>query len=252
MLTGENSRLVAQRAHEKLQEIQARLPPGVEIQELYNRSDLVNRTIRTVRNNLLEGAVLVIAVLFALLGNWRAALIVASAIPLSMLFAITGMVQAGVAGSLMSLGAVDFGLIVDGAVVIAENAVRLIGLRQRELGRALTRDERLAAVLEACKQVGSPMVFGVTIITIVYVPILALAGTEGKMFHPMAITVMLALVGSLLLALTLIPALCGWLLGRVAGGGRQSGSGVPPDRERVSASNPSAAPTGAGETPALP
>jgi cobalt-zinc-cadmium resistance protein CzcA len=217
MLTGENSRLVAQRAHEKLQEIQAKLPPGVEIKELYNRSDLVNRTIRTVRNNLLEGAVLVVTVLFALLGNWRAALIVASAIPLSMLFATTGMVQAGVAGSLMSLGAVDFGLIVDGAVVIAENAVRLVGLRQRQLGRALTRDERLAAVLEACKQVGSPMVFGVTIITIVYVPILALAGTEGKMFHPMAITVMLALVGSLLLALTLIPALCAWLLGSERG-----------------------------------
>ncbi|MEW6306813.1 MAG: efflux RND transporter permease subunit [Verrucomicrobiota bacterium] len=213
MLTGENSRLVAQRAHEKLLEIQAKLPPGIEIKELYNRSDLVNRTIRTVRNNLLEGAVLVIAVLFALLGNWRAALIVACAIPLSMLFAITGMVRSGVAGSLMSLGAVDFGLIVDGAVVIAENAVRLVASRQRELGRALNRDERLSSVLESCKQVGSPMVFGVTIITIVYVPILALAGTEGKMFHPMALTVIFALVGSLLLALTLIPTLCVWFLG---------------------------------------
>ncbi len=213
MLTGENSRLVAQSAHEKLQEVQAKLPPGIVIEELYNRSDLVNRTIHTVRNSLLEGAVLVIAVLFALLGNWRAALIVAAAIPLSMLFAITGMVRTGVAGSLMSLGAVDFGLIVDGAVVIAENAVRLVALRQRALGRALNPGERLSTVLEACKQVGSPMVFGVTIITIVYVPILALAGTEGKMFHPMAITVILALVGSLLLALTLIPVLCAWLLG---------------------------------------
>ena len=213
MLTGENSRLVAQHAHEKLVELQAKLPPGIEIKELYNRSDLVNRTIRTVRNNLLEGAVLVTAVLFALLGNWRAALIVAAAIPLSMLFAVTGMVRAGVAGSLMSLGAVDFGLIVDGAVVIAENAVRLVGLRQRALGRALNRDERVTTVLEACKQVGSPMVFGVTIITLVYVPILALAGTEGKMFHPMAITVIFALVGSLLLALTLVPALCVWFLG---------------------------------------
>ena len=216
MLTGENSRIVAQHAHEKLAEIQAKLPPDIELKELYNRSDLVNRTIRTVRNNLLEGAVLVIAVLFALLGNWRAALIVAAAIPLSMLFAITGMVRAGVAGSLMSLGAVDFGLIVDGAVVIAENAVRLVGLRQRALGRALNREERVTTVLEACKQVGSPMVFGVTIITLVYVPILALAGTEGKMFHPMAITVIFALVGSLLLALTLVPALCVWFLGSAA------------------------------------
>jgi len=213
MLTGENSRLVAQRAHEKLREIQAKLPLGVELKELYNRSELVNQTIRTVRNNLLEGAVLVIAVLFALLGNWRAALIVASAIPLSMLFAISGMVRTGVSGNLMSLGAVDFGLIVDGAVVIAENAVRFIGRRQRGLGRPLTFSERLAAVLESCKQVGRPMVFGVSIITIVYVPILALAGTEGKMFRPMAITVIFALVGSLLVAMTLIPVLCAWFLG---------------------------------------
>ena len=214
MLTGENSRLVAQRAHDKLIEVRSKLPPGIEIKELYNRSELVSRTIRTVRNNLLEGAALVIAVLFALLGNWRAALIVASAIPLSMLFAVTGMVHTGVAGSLMSLGAVDFGLIVDGAVVIAENAARLIGLRQRALGRKLSSDERSATVLESCKQVGSPMVFGVTIITLVYVPILALAGTEGKMFRPMAITVILALTGSLLLALSLIPVLCAWFLGK--------------------------------------
>jgi cobalt-zinc-cadmium resistance protein CzcA len=221
MMTGENSRLVAQRAHEKLADIQSKLPPGVVLQKLYNRSDLVNRTITTVRNNLLEGAVLVIAVLFALLGNWRAAFIVASAIPLSMLSAITGMVRFGVSGNLMSLGAVDFGLIVDGAVVIAENAVRLVGLRQRALGRALSPIERRETILESCRQVGKPMVFGVVIITIVYVPILALAGTAGKMFHPMAITVMLALIGSLLLALTLIPALCAWFLGGVA-------AGVPP------------------------
>ena len=214
MLTGENSRLVAQRAHEKLAEVQAKLPPGFELEELYNRSELVNRTIRTVRNNLLEGAVLVIAVLFALLGNWRAALIVASAIPLSMLFAITGMVRAGVSGNLMSLGAIDFGLIVDGAVVIAENAVRLVGLRQHALGRALTVAERRVTILESCKQVGSPMVFGVVIITIVYVPILALAGTEGKMFRPMAFTVIFALLGSLALAMTLIPVLCAWFLSR--------------------------------------
>jgi heavy metal efflux system protein len=214
MLTGENSRLVAQRAHDKLAEIQSKLPPGFELKELYNRSELVNRTIRTVRNNLLEGAALVIAVLFTLLGNWRAALIVASVIPLSMLFAVTGMVRAGVSGNLMSLGAIDFGLIVDGAVVIAENAVRLVGVRQRALRRALTAVERRATILESCKQVGSPMVFGVVIITIVYVPILALAGTGGKMFRPMAITVIFALLGSLALAMTLIPVLCAWFLSR--------------------------------------
>lgn len=214
MLTGENSRLVAQRAQEKLAEIGTKLPAGFELKELYNRSELVNRTIRTVRNNLFEGAVLVIAVLFTLLGNWRAALIVTSAIPLSMLFAVTGMVQAGVSGNLMSLGAIDFGLIVDGAVVIAENAVRLVGVRQHQLGRRLTALERRETILQSCKQVGRPMVFGVLIITIVYVPILALAGTEGKMFRPMALTVMFALIGSLLLALTLIPALCAWFLSR--------------------------------------
>jgi cobalt-zinc-cadmium resistance protein CzcA len=208
MLTGENSRLVAQRASDQLLAIQEKLPPGIVIKELYNRSELVNRTIATVRNNLFEGAVLVVAVLFALLGNWRAALIVASAIPLAMLFAITGMVRMRVSGNLMSLGAVDFGLIVDGAVVMAENAVRLVGVRQKEFGRLLSAIERRETVLESCKQVASPMVFGVTIITIVYVPILALGGTEGKMFHPMAITVILALIGSLLLALTLVPALC--------------------------------------------
>jgi heavy metal efflux system protein len=212
MLTGENSRLVAQRAHAKLQELQSKLPPGMELRTLYNRSDLVNRTIRTVRNNLFEGAVLVIAVLFALLGSWRAALIVASAIPLSMLFAVTGMVRSGLSGNLMSLGAVDFGLIVDGAVVIAENAVRLVGQRQFKLGRKLTSVERRSTILESCRQVGQPMVFGVAIITIVYVPILALSGTEGKMFKPMALTVIFALLGSLLLALTLIPTLCAWFL----------------------------------------
>lgn len=212
MLTGENSRLVAQRAHEKLRELQSRLPPGMELRTLYNRSDLVTRTIGTVEKNLFEGAILVIAVLFALVGNWRAALIVASAIPLSMLFAITGMVQSGVSGNLMSLGAVDFGLIVDGAVVIAENAVRVVNLRQLRLGRELTSEERREAISESCRQVGKPMVFGVAIITIVYVPILALTGTEGKMFKPMALTVIFALLGSLLLALTLIPALCSWFL----------------------------------------
>jgi cobalt-zinc-cadmium resistance protein CzcA len=214
MLTGENSRLVAHRAHATIQAVRVKLPANMEITTLYDRSELVERTIRTVRNNLFEGAILVIAVLFGLLGNWRAALIVASAIPLAMLFAVIGMVRFGVSGNLMSLGAVDFGLIVDGSVVIAENAVRIVGIRQHALKRRLTFDERLRAIVESCRQVGSPMVFGVAIITIVYFPILALSGTEGKMFRPMALTVIFALLGSLLLALTLIPVLCAWFLSR--------------------------------------
>src|SRR5213078_2915976 len=192
---------------------------NVEVQTQYDRSILINKTIHTVRNNLFEGAILVIAVLFALLGNWRAALIVAAAIPLSFLFALTGMLKAGVSGNLMSLGAVDFGLIIDGAVVIVENVVRQLGMRQHELGRRLTTEERLHTVLAASKQVGNPMFFGVAIITIVYVPILALTGIEGKMFHPMALTVMLALAGALILALTLMPVLCSFLLrGRIREG----------------------------------
>ncbi len=214
MLTGENSRLVAHRADETIEALRTKLPSNMEITTLYDRSQLVERTIRTVRNNLFEGAILVIAVLFALLGNWRAALIVASAIPLSRLFAVIGMVRYGVSGNLMSLGAVDFGLIVDGSVVIAENAVRIVGLRQRQLARRLSFDERLRAIVESCRQVGGPMVFGVAVITIVYFPILALSGTEGKMFRPMALTVIFALVGSLLLALTLVPVLCAWFLSR--------------------------------------
>ena len=215
MLTGANSRLVANRVHSAVQELGQKLPPGVIVHTLYNRSDLVDRTIRTVRTNLFEGAILVVAVLFALLGNWRAALIVASAIPLSMLFAVTGMVQNRISGNLMSLGAIDFGLIVDGAVVIAENAVRLIVIKQATLGRSLTRPERFEAILESSKQVGRPMMFGVAIITLVYVPVLALGGIEGKMFQPMALTVIFALLGALLLALTLTPVLCYYLLGTV-------------------------------------
>ena len=212
MLTGENSRLVAQRVHAALQEAQKKLPAGIVARTLYNRSELVGRTIGTVRTNLFEGAVLVIAVLFALLGNWRAALIVAAAIPLSMLFAITGMVQSRISGNLMSLGAIDFGLIVDGAVVVAENAVRLIAQKQARLGRLLTKPERLQTILNSSRQVGAPMVFGVVIITLVYIPILALGGIEGKMFKPMALTVILALTGALMMALTLTPVLCYYLL----------------------------------------
>jgi cobalt-zinc-cadmium resistance protein CzcA len=212
MLSGANSRLVAQRAEARLQEIQTKLPAGLVVKTVYNRSELVNHTIATVEKNLLEGAVLVAVVLLALIGNWRAALIVASAIPLSMLFALTGMVWAGVSGNLMSLGAVDFGLIVDGAVVIVENVVRQLGLRQQQLGRRLTVEERRRTILSASSQVGRPMVFGVAIITIVYVPILALTGIEGKMFKPMALTVIFALIGALVVALTVVPVLCSFFL----------------------------------------
>jgi heavy metal efflux system protein len=212
MLIGENSRLVSQRVHEKIMEIQAKLPPGVVVETVYNRTDLVNATIRTVEKNLFEGAILVIAVLIALLGNWRAALIVASAIPLSMLFAMTGMVRYGVSGNLMSLGAVDFGLIVDGAVVMAENVVRVLAHRQHQLGRLLTREERTHSILTACKQVGTPTVFGVAIITIVYLPMFTLTGIEGKMFKPMAFTVVFALIGALILALTVVPVLCSFFM----------------------------------------
>ena len=212
MLAGQNSRDVAERVKIRIAEIQTKLPDGVEIQIQYDRSQLIDRTIHTVKTNLFEGALLVVAVLLALLGNWRAALIVATAIPLSFLFALTGMARFGISGNLMSLGAIDFGLIIDGAVVIVENIVRQLGARQHQLGRPLTAEERATAVLAASKQVGTPMFFGVVIITVVYIPILALTGIEGKMFHPMALTVMLALAGALLLALTLMPALCSLLL----------------------------------------
>ncbi|MSU33562.1 MAG: efflux RND transporter permease subunit [Pedosphaera sp.] len=212
MLTGENSRAVAGRVKARLAEIQEKLPEGVEIQTQYDRSELIGRTTGTVENNLFEGAALVVVVLLLLLGNWRAALIVSCAIPLAFLFALTGMARFGISGNLMSLGAIDFGLIIDGAVVIVENIVRQLGQRQHQLGRALTAEERAHAVLMASKQIGSPMFFGVVIIIVVYVPILALTGIEGKMFHPMALTVMLALGGALVLALTLMPALCSLIL----------------------------------------
>ena len=219
MLAGENSREVAERVKARLTEIQEKLPDNVQVQPQYDRSILINKTIHTVSTNLFEGAILVTALLFALLGNWRGALIVTMAIPLSFLFALTGMVKLGVSGNLMSLGAVDFGLLIDGAVVIVENVVRQLGIRQHELGRRLTSEERSQIVLAASKQVAHPMFFGVVIITIVYIPILALTGIEGKMFHPMAVTVMLALTGALVLALTLMPVLCSFLLrGRIGEG----------------------------------
>jgi len=213
MLSGANSRVVAEKAEERLKEIRDKLPHGIEVRTVYNRSELVNHTIQTVEKNLFEGAVLVVVVLLGLIGNWRAALIVAAAIPFSMLFAVTGMVRAGVSGNLMSLGAVDFGLIVDGAVVIVENVIRQLGGRQHELGRRLTAAERLQTVLGASVQVGRPMMFGVAIITIVYIPILSLTGIEGKMFRPMALTVIFALIGGLLVALLAVPVFCSLFLG---------------------------------------
>ncbi len=212
MLTGENSRIVAKRVAAKLEEIKAKLPEGIEIITVYDRTELVDRTVVTVEKNLFEGAILVVVGLLLLLGNWRAALIISVAIPLSFLFAITGMVQTKISGNLMSLGAIDFGLIIDGAVVIVENIVRRLGLRQHELGRLLTTEERIHTVLSASKEVGTPTFFGVLIITIVYIPILSLTGIEGKMFKPMAETVIFALVGALLLALTLMPVLCSFIL----------------------------------------
>jgi heavy metal efflux system protein len=212
MLAGGNSRVVARDVAIRLDQIQERLPPGIEVRPLYNRSDLVARTLHTVRTNLFEGAVLVVVVLFLLLGNLRGAFIVALVIPLSMLFAFTGMVQSRVSGNLMSLGAIDFGLIVDGAVVMVENIVRHLGHKQRQLGRGLTAEERWREVRHSAREVANPMFFGVLIITVVYVPILALTGIEGKMFRPMALTVIFALSGSLILALTLMPVLCSYFL----------------------------------------
>ncbi len=215
MLSGENSRIVSRRLADAMPGVSGKLPPGVELRVLYDRSELVDRTVATVRRNLAEGALLVVVVLLLLLGNWRAALIVALAIPLSFLCALIGMWKGGVSGSLMSLGAIDFGLIIDGAVVMVENVVRRLGLREAEARRRLTPAERAETVLAAGRQVARPMVFGVLIITLVYAPILALTGIEGKMFHPMAVTVMLALGGALALSVTLMPVLCSMVLTRV-------------------------------------
>ncbi len=212
MLAGENARVICKRVEPRLEEVRHKLPAGIVLTAVYERSDLVDRTIGTVKKNLTEGAVLVVVILMLLLGNWRAALIVALAIPLSFLFALMGMNRFGISGNLMSLGAVDFGLIIDGAVVMVENIVRQLGERQHQLGRNLTPEERSSVVLSASKQVGAPMFFGVVIITVVYLPILSLSGVEGKMFHPMAFTVILALTGALLLALTLMPVLCTYFL----------------------------------------
>jgi cobalt-zinc-cadmium resistance protein CzcA len=208
MLKGANSRTVVERVKERIAQIQTTLPKGVELIPFYDRGELVDRTIRTVVTNLVEGALLVVIVLILLLGNWRGSLLVATIIPLSMLFAAILMRAFNVSGNLMSLGALDFGLIVDGAVVMVENAVR----RRSEAQHANSSERPELTILEACKEVGRPVVFAVAIIMIVYLPILSLTGIEGKMFKPMALTVVFALVGSLILSLTYVPAAMTYLL----------------------------------------
>ena len=206
MLVGQNSRTVSQQVASRLDEINLRLPAGVVAEANYNRTTLVDKTIKTVETNLLEGAVLVVVILFLFLGNVRAALLTALVIPLSMLFAISGMAANKMSGNLMSLGAIDFGLIVDGSVIVVENCLRQLGLAQHQQGRLLSLKERSAVVFHATKEVMTPAMFGVFIIMLVYLPIFALSGVEGKMFQPMAFTVIAALLGALVLAITFIPA----------------------------------------------
>ncbi|MEP7099995.1 MAG: CusA/CzcA family heavy metal efflux RND transporter [Burkholderiales bacterium] len=213
MLMGENSRAVSRAVDRQMAAINKSLPEGVKAVTVYDRTVLVDKAIKTVRNNLLEGAVLVIAVLFAFLGNLRAALITAMVIPLAMLFTFTGMVSYGISANLMSLGALDFGIIVDGAVVIIENAVRRLAHAQAERGRPLTRAERFDEVFAASREARRPLLFGQLIIMVVYIPMLALTGVEGKMFHPMAYTVLLALFGAMLLSLSFVPAAVALFIG---------------------------------------
>jgi cobalt-zinc-cadmium resistance protein CzcA len=206
MLVGENSREVAATVARELKAIQTSLPDGVIAEAVYERTTLVDKAIATVQKNLLEGALLVIVVLFLLLGNIRAALITAAVIPLAMLATISGMVRAGISANLMSLGALDFGLIVDGAVIIVENSIRRLSIAQRDVGNVLPLKERLQVVYDATNEVMRPSLFGVTIITVVYIPLFSLTGVEGKMFEPMAATVIIALVSAMLFTLTIVPA----------------------------------------------
>ncbi len=216
MLIGENSRTVSQRVAAKLEEVNRSLPEGVIAKTVYDRTTLVDKTIATVSKNLFEGAVLVIAVLLLLLGNVRAALLTAAVIPLSMLFLITGMVEQKVSANLMSLGALDFGLIVDGAVIIVENCIRRLGVEQGRLNRVLDRNERFQVVLEATREVFKPSLVSVSVVALVNIPIFTLTGVEGKMFHPMAFTVVVALLGALILSVTFVPAaLAVFLRGRI-------------------------------------
>lgn len=206
MLIGANSRDVAKGVHDRLEMIQASLPPDVVLKPVLNRMKLIDATIHTVLNNLVEGALLVIAVLFVFLGHFRAALITAAVIPLSMLLTAMGMLQSKISGNLMSLGALDFGLIVDGAVIITENALRHFSEKQKELGRKLTQEERLDELTKASSEMLRPSLFGQAIIMMVYLPLLTLSGIEGKMFTPMALTVLFALGAALILSLTAVPA----------------------------------------------
>ncbi|MFL1490931.1 CusA/CzcA family heavy metal efflux RND transporter [Pseudomonas antarctica] len=206
MLIGENSRTVSQAVAKKLEEINRSLPQGVVAVTVYDRTNLVEKAIATVKKNLFEGALLVVAVLFLFLGNIRAALITAMVIPLAMLFTFTGMFTHKVSANLMSLGALDFGIIVDGAVVIVENAIRRLAHAQQRHGRLLTRSERLHEVFAAAKEARRALVYGQLIIMVVYLPIFALTGVAGKMFHPMAFTVVIALLGAMILSVTFVPA----------------------------------------------
>jgi len=206
MLIGENSRAVAEAARGKLASVNRSLPAGVQALPVYDRSVLVNKAIATVRTNLVEGALLVVAILFLFLGNLRAAVITALVIPLTMLMVFTGMVETKVSANLMSLGALDFGIIVDGAVVIVENCIRRLGLAQAAKGSVLTREERFAEVALAAAEARRPLLFGQLIIMTVYLPIFALSGIEGRMFHPMAITVVMALAAAMILSVTFVPA----------------------------------------------
>ncbi len=213
MLIGENSRTVSERVAAKMTEINRTLPKGIVAKTVYNRTNLVDATIDTVKRNLLEGALLVIVVLFLLLGNIRAALITAAVIPLSMLMTITGMVTTRISGNLMSLGALDFGIIVDGAVIIVENCTRRLAEEQHQRKRLLAVGERFEVVFDATREVIKPSTFGVFIIMVVYLPILSLQGVEGKMFHPMAYTVITALLAAMILAVTFVPAAIAIFLG---------------------------------------
>ncbi|NAS99697.1 CusA/CzcA family heavy metal efflux RND transporter [Pseudomonas syringae pv. actinidifoliorum] len=206
MLIGENSRTVSQAVAAKLADINRTLPEGVEAVTVYDRTNLVEKAIATVKKNLIEGAILVIVILFLFLGNIRAALITAMVIPLAMLFTFTGMFTNKVSANLMSLGALDFGIIVDGAVVIVENAIRRLAHAQKKYGRMLTRSERFHEVFAAAREARRPLIFGQLIIMVVYLPIFALTGVEGKMFHPMAFTVVIALLGAMILSVTFVPA----------------------------------------------
>ena len=213
MLIGQNSRTVSQAVDKKMVEINRSLPEGVHAVTVYDRTVLVDKAIATVKKNLLEGAILVIVILFLFLGNIRAAIITATVIPLSMLFTFTGMVHYKVSANLMSLGALDFGIIIDGAVVIVENCVRRLAHAQAHFGRPLTRAERFHEVFLASKESRRALLFGQLIIMVVYLPIFALTGVDGKMFHPMAFTVVAALVGAMILSVTFIPAAVALFIG---------------------------------------